>query len=442
MAVTTDDWLQAQYAVLGAALIDSDRVPKVVSETSERDYSGACRTVYATMRRLFLSGAVVDPVSVSNALGAEHRNFILQLMDITPSAANIDHYIAICREQARILAVREIGASLQSAESSDDARKLLEVANGLLVDKPSLRITTMSDALKSFFDRHTGDVKYLSWPIQELNDRLYAEAGDFVVIGGYPSTGKSAFSLQIARHLARKYKVGFFSLETSSEKLFDRMMASMTNLSMDDIKRNNVSQSNWDNICAMSTEIVSTNIELIPAAGMTTADVRTITMMRGYQVIFVDYLQLLQSSGGNRTEQVSSISIALHTIAQSMGVTVFALSQLARQSQSQGSPSGKAILRESGQIDQDADIIMILSLENKDDPAGNRILSIDKNKEGTCPNILLAFDGKHQIFTKAQRTGDVVSKYVADGKKAQRRHREEYQQQQFAELPEDTYVPF
>ena len=89
MAVTTDDWLQAQYAVLGAALIDSDRVPKVVSETSERDYSGACRTVYATMRRLFLSGAVVDPVSVSNALGAEHRNFILQLMDITPSAISI-----------------------------------------------------------------------------------------------------------------------------------------------------------------------------------------------------------------------------------------------------------------------------------------------------------------------------------------------------------------
>ena len=443
MAVTSDGWLQAQYSVLGAALLDSDLVPKVMSETQESDYSGPCRNVYRAMRKLFLSGSIVDPVSVTNSLGADHRGFIMQLMELTPTTANLDHYITLCREQARVLAIREVGHQLTLTESGDEARKLIEQASSMMVDKPSLRITTMADALKSFMNRHTGTARYLTWPVPELNDRLYAEPGDFIVIGGYPSTGKSAWSLQCAWHLSRNYKVGFFSLETSSEKLFDRQMASVARISMDEIKRNSITQDNWDKLCAMTQEITTRNIELIPAAGMSPADVRAVTMMRGYQVIFIDYLQLLSGTGGNRTEQVSSISIALHTMAQSMGVTVFALSQLARQS-TQEKSSGKAVLRESGQIDQDADIIMILSLEKKDDPSGNRILSIDKNKEGTCPNILLAFDGKHQTFTKAQRTGDVLGKFVADGKKAkrQRREAEPQEEQTFLPLPDDYKVPF
>lgn len=443
MAVTSDGWLQAQYGVLGSALLDSDLVPKVMSETQEADYSGPCRNVYRTMRKLFLSGSIVDPVSVSNALGTDHRSFIMQLMELTPTTANLDHYITLCREQARVLAIREVGHQLTLTESGDEARKLIEQASSMMVDKPSLRITTMADALKSFMNRHTGTARYLTWPVPELNDRLYAEPGDFIVIGGYPSTGKSAWSLQCAWHLSRNYKVGFFSLETSSEKLFDRQMASVARISMDEIKRNSISQDNWDKLCAMTQEITTRNIELIPAAGMSPADVRAVTMMRGYQVIFIDYLQLLSGTGGNRTEQVSSISIALHTLAQSMGVTVFALSQLARQS-TQEKSSSKAVLRESGQIDQDADIIMILSLEKKDDPSGNRILSIDKNKEGTCPNVLLAFDGKHQTFTKAQRTGDVLGKFVADGKKAkrQRREAEPQEEQTFLPLPDDYKVPF
>lgn len=439
MAVSAQDWLQAQYSVIGSALIEPDLVPKVIAETSAADYTGHCRTVYNAMRKLFISGATVDPVSLAADLGPNYRTLLVELMEITPTAANLDMYISLCREQSRVLAVREIGHELTTAENSDAIRGLLEKASGMMVDKPTLRITTMSDALKSFMSRHTGDTKYLSWPVRELDDRLYAEPGDFIIFGGYPSTGKSAWALQCAWHWAQRHKVGFFSLETSSEKLFDRQMAAVARISMDAIKRNAITQEGWDKVCTMTQEITSRNIELIPAAGMTAADVRAITMMRGYQIIFVDYLQLLQSAGGNRTEQVSAISIALHTIAQSMGVTVVALSQLARQNQQ--NQSGKAILRESGQIDQDADIIMILSLEDKDKPDGNRILSIDKNKEGTCPNILLAFDGKHQTFTKAQRTGDVVSKFVADGKKARRRSREA-EQMNFNELPLDYPTPF
>ena len=413
MAMNQEDWLQAQYSVIGAALIDNAVVPKVIAETSQKDFSGSCLTVYSAIRKVFLSGGVVDPVSVGAVVGPDYREFMVQVMEVTPTAANIDHYIRICREQARVAAIQDIARQMVDTDDSGKLRKLMETASGMMVDRPSIKITTMDDALRSFMDRHTKQTEYLTWPVRELNDRIYAELGDLVIIGGYPSSGKSAWALQCAWHWARKYKVGFFSLETSSEKLFDRQMAAVAGLSMDDIKRNTIKQDGWDKLCGMSDDITARSLELVPAAGMTPADVRAVTMMRGYQIIFVDYLQLLQGNGENRTAQVTAISIALHTMAQSMGVTVVALSQLARQPQQQKNVApDMSALRESGQIEQDADLIMMLSLADRDNPEGNRELRIRKNKEGTCPNILLAFDGKHQTFSKAQRTGDTVQQFA------------------------------
>lgn len=443
MAVKEDIWLEAQYSVLGSMLISPEVVPKVMSETSDRDYSGTCLTVYRAIRKLFQGGTPVDPVSVAGLLGSNYRDFLLQLMEITPTAANIDHYIALCREQARVSGIRDIARKMAETDNSDAIRKLMEQANGLMVDKPTLRVTTMQDALESFMDRHSREVEYLTWPIRELNDRIYSEPGDFIVIGGYPSSGKSAWALQCAWHWAKDHKVGFFSLETSSEKLFDRQMSAAAQLSMDVIKRNTFSQQDWDRICSMTQEITSRNLELVPAAGMTPADVRAVTMMRGYQIILVDYLQLLQGSGENRTAQVTATSIALHTMAQSMGVTVVALSQLARQDkQSKNAPPDLSSLRESGQIEQDADVVMLLSVPEKDNPAGNRELRIRKNKEGTCPSIKLAFDGKHQTFSKASE--DMLGQYVRSNRRKPQKTPvlQEKDPNQLELLPNDTPVPF
>lgn len=405
MAVTDDKWLDAQYSVLGSMLISPEVVPKVMHETAENDYCGGCLTVFRAIRTLFLAGTPVDPVSVANTLGAKYREFLVQLMTVTPTAANIDLYIGICREQSRVAAIRDLANRMAAEEDMDKLRSLVEQANGLMVQRPGLKITTMQDALASFMSRHTQEREYLTWPVSDLNEWIYAEPGDFIVIGGYPSSGKSAWALQCAWHWARDHKVGFFSLETSAEKLFDRQMSAFFDLTMDDIKRNNITDKHWQDIATIHPEILARNLELIPAAGMSPADVRAVTMMRGYQIIFVDYLQLLQGSGENRTTQVTAISIALHTLAQSMGVTVVALSQLARQSDKQSkSDPDMSSLRESGQIEQDADLVMMLSLADKNQPGGNRNLRIRKNKEGVCPNVLLAFDGKHQTFSKAKGT--------------------------------------
>ncbi len=441
MPVNNEDWLQAQNSVLGAALIEPELVPKVIHMTSSADFFGPSQTVYSAMRKLFQEGMPVDVVSVANVLGAEYRQYLMQLMEVVPTTANLDYYIQLCREQSKVLSVKSLASQIGAVENSDDIRTLLEKANTLMVDKPALRITTMQDALTSFFGRHSGDIKYLSWPIPDLNDRLYAEDGDFILIGGRPSTGKSAFSLQCAWHWAADVKVGFFSLETSSAKLFDRKMSGIAGISMDNIKRNNISQEQWEHITSISSTIVSKNIELIEAAGFTPADIRSVTMMRGYKLIIIDYVQLLQASGANRTEQVTNISLALHRMAQDMKVTIVALSQLKRKSD--GSTPDNSDLRESGQLEQDADIIMQLTLENKDNPDGNRELYITKNKEGTCPKIVLAFDGKLQTFKKALRTNEIVRGLIHEGKKARRSTgKADKDENQFTMLPEDTQVPF
>ena len=399
MSVTNDDYLNAQNAVLGSALIEPDLVPKVIQATRKEDFTGACRTVYDTMSRLYQDGAPVDVVSIGAALGAEYRRFLVELMEITPSAANIDHYIRLCREQAKVFAVRSLAQSLMVADSSDAIRDLLDQANALMVDKSALRITTMDAAMKSFLARHTGDTKYLSWPVRDLDDRLYAEAGDFIVVGGYPSAGKSAWALQCAWHWAKDVRVGFFSLETSSEKLFDRQMSAVSGLTMDQIKRNQISQEEWDKVCVMSQQIVTRNLELVPAAGMTPAEIRSVTAMRRYGIIIIDYVQLLSASGFNRTEQVTNISLALHRMAQDMGVTILALSQLKRKDADDAPESSD--LRESGQLEQDADIILMLKLEDKNKPDGNREMFITKNKYSN--------DGKRARRKNTQKAGEQFS---------------------------------
>lgn len=421
MVMNANDWTMAQYSVLGSVLIEPRLVPKMVSLTRSEDFSGPCSTVYEVMRKLFAAGVPVDIISLRDALNGQYGEFMMQLMEVTPTAANLEHYIRLCRKQAQLQQLKSLGSELLALEDLEKGRTLLEQASALLVDKPGVRIVSMSDALGSFFDRHTGEVKYLSWPVPELNNVLYAEKGDFILVGGYPSAGKSAWSLQCAWHWAGSHKVGFFSLETSPEKLFDRQMAGVANLTMDDIKRNRIGQGDWDRICMDTNRITERNLEIIPAAGMTAADIRSITMMRRYEIILIDYIQLLGSSGNNRTEQVTNISLSLHRMAQDMGVTVVALSQLKRKSGDEEPESSD--LRESGQLEQDADVIQILQLEKKNEPEGNRVLHITKNKEGTCPKILLAFDGKHQLFSKANRSSDTLQQLVHDGKKVRRENR-------------------
>lgn len=439
MAVTAESWLQAQYSVLGAVLIDSGTVGPVIQDTTEDDYSGPCKTVFQAIKRIFVSGQTVDVVSVANALGQQYYDFLKQLMEITPSAAGIHGYISICRSQARVLALQNLGRKLADAANEDETREIMAQANAILVERQSTKVYSMAEMLHAFSNRALVEKVYTRWPIAELNERLFTEQGDFVILGGYPSAGKSAFALQCAAMWARNKRVGFYSLETSQDKLFDRFMAAYQDLSLSDIKQNALKDADWASIAQHSGDITSLQLEVIPAAGMTTADIKAAALSRRHEVIIIDYLQLIRGSGNNRYEQVTNISMELHTMAQSMGVLILALSQLKRSGQSSDAAPTMTDLRESGQLEQDADLIMLLYLDKDEKADGIRILRIAKNKEGTRPAIRLDFDGPHQRFSKADSTGSVAAHYAAQGRAARRNRREP---EQMSLLPPDTPVPF
>lgn len=444
MLVDSSKWADAQYSVLGSALIEPKVVPLVLAQTSERDFSGPCQTVYSAMADVFNSGFPVDVVTVARKLGADYQGFLKQLMEITPTAANVESYITICREQARVLQCREIGKELASSDDSKTVRKLLEDGMNLMSSAQANRTVNMNDALRRFFDRAEKPLRYLSWPIKELENELHVGAGKFLVLGAEPSVGKTAFALQCAWHWATAGKVGFFSFETDPETLFDRLISGFSGISMEAIKTNRISRKEWERICQATQAITSRKLEIISAAGMTVSDIRAKVMETGYKVVIIDYLQIVSSKGGSRYEQVTNISIDLHTLAQSLGVTVLALAQLSR-TEDERAPRNSD-LRESGQIEQDADVIMMLQLEKRSLPDGPRKLFVTKNKEGQLSQMLLTFDGKHQTFAK----GGQLDSAVADAKEKKQKYKGGSLPPvqsgpipgQFEILPEDPDNPF
>lgn len=444
MLVGSEKWTDAQYSVLGAALIEPKVVPRIMAQTCETDFSGAGRTVYLAMAEVFNSGFPVDVVSVAAKLGAEYRDFLVQLMEITPTAANVESYISICREQSRVLSCREIGKELSNCEDSKTARQLLEDASKLMLSVQTNRTVTMDASLRRFFERGEHPVKYLSWPIAELEKELHVGAGKFLILGAEPSVGKTAFALQCAWHWATAGKVGFFSFETDPETLFDRLISGFVGIPMENIKTNRISRKEWDLICQATQAITSRKLEIVSAAGMTVSEIRAKIMESGYKVVIIDYLQIVSSRGGSRYEQVTNISIDLHTMAQSLGVIVLALAQLSR-SEDERAPRNSD-LRESGQIEQDADVIMMLQLEKRSRPEGPRKLYITKNKEGQLSQMLLTFDGRHQRFAK----GGLLDSAVAEAREVKKRHKGGSAPPipsgpvpgQLELLPADTDVPF
>lgn len=431
-----DRWLEAQVAVIGIALIFPELAPRVIAETDAKDYTGDYRTVYCAIQDLLAENKPIDPVIVRNHIGGAIAPVLRNAMDQTLTAANFDHYLAACKAQARLAGIRTVAFSLLDAATLDEARGLVDKAHELTAERSHIRAVTMAEALQTFFDTHqAGKKEYLDWGIAALNSNLYVDGGDFVILGGYPSDGKSALMLQMAWHMAKKQHVGIFSFETSSPKLFDRLTAHVAKVPFASIKRSDMRIEDWQRVNSLTNSICESRLEIIEAAGMNANDVLSLTVSRRYEVVFIDYLQLIRgdtSRGGNRTEEVTRVSMALHTMAQRHGITVIALSQLTRpqkaQPRKQKYPSagddpdseeystvpapGLSDLRESGQLEQDADVVMFLYRLFPGAKNETRRLKIAKNKEGRLGAFNLNFDGNTQTFSRS--TYEEITRIAAE----------------------------
>ena len=395
--------LDAEYSVIGCLLVDPTICGELISLTREEDFTvPELRTVYRAAVRLFNAGRPVDAVTIRGVCGTEYNDLLMQCMEVTPTAFGWRAYISAMQEQTRVTRLHELAAQLADARTSKQARELLGEASEILSEKNASSIVTMEQALVGFFTEQGEKRRFISWGIDRLDRRLYTDYGDFVIVAGRPSAGKTALALQMAAYMAQQASVGFYSLETSPAKLTNRLVSNRCIVDFGRINRREMNQDEWMRAAKGKTELAALQLEFVPASGWSVQDILSTALARRHKVVFIDYLQQLRGRGRDRFEQVTNISLDLHAMAQTHGILVVALSQLSRASASRNDAAPTLTdLRESGQIEQDADAVLALYINpDEDAPLDDRKLRVLKNKEGTLGEFSLSFDGTTQTFAE------------------------------------------
>ena len=442
MLTLSSEAISAEVGVLGSMLIDEAAVGPVMMAVSEEDFlTQEAKRVFQAIRTRYTRGEPVDPLLIAADLGDAYRPVLAKYIDETVTAANAEHYAQALKRTSRLYRLRRLGEELSQAADEDACRALIDRGNLLLCERPGVRQLTMEQGFREFFARHDPKhpPEYVKWGLGGLDQEVHAAGGDMVVIGGYPSAGKTAFALQIAFAMARTRRVGFFSYETAADKLHDRTVACQAQLSFRQIMTGKLEEADFQRVYELRSRLTAPGLELIEASGMTVSAIGSYAMAHHYDVILVDYLQKIPAARGGRPlndfERVSQVSSGLQQLGRSTGKVIIALSQLSRmERRKDGSilPPTMASLRQSGQIEQDADVVLLLYKAVPDAPLSQRVLDVVKNKDGESGrHMMLDFDGDKQRFSKADQTYIPPSKREPDP-----------QQNIFHALPEGGRTPF
>lgn len=409
MAELSADALRAERAVVGSMLLDARCVGLVMQQAAPESISDpVCRTLFEATRRLWLERQPIDPVTVLAAAGGKHQEYIAELMRETPTAANVESYLAIVLDHARLAAYQAAANEiLFSCKTADDAQRIWDRLGRELMARKKVRCLSMSEAINRYLDRMNDDSPPETLPlgIPELDKLLGLRRGKFLILAADSSAGKTALALQFSYHLAAVgKKVGFFSLETDNDTLTDRLMAEtqVASVNLPRTKAKALTSADYQRVVDAGQRSARIGLDLIDSIE-TCDEIRSWTIQRGYDVIVVDYLQLINADGEKRWDIVTNISMQLHRLAQQIGVTVIGLSQI-----TPPDAGGKKArltmdsLRESRQLKHDADVILLL--ETCDDFPGGRTLTVAKNKDGRRnQGMKLVFDAEHMTFAYAKR---------------------------------------
>ena len=401
--------LSAQTAVIGSMLIDPSCIPVLMSQLDPDDFPDTTnRHIFEAFRSLYLANKTIDPVTVLAELGSDaYSPTLADMMRLTPTSANCEEYARILRDSSQLRSIQQACWRIGSSEPMDlaQARELLADAAMLLVTSGSrIKRYKYTELIHRFLDRQNSDAPrdFLDFGIPVLNKRVHVSKGDFVILGAYSSVGKTAFALQLGLSVAKHGKrVGFYSYETNEEHAGDRMVANDADVDLQRIKEKKLSGADINRIIYAGQRSELYPFELIESARMNTADLRLDILSHRYEVVFLDYVQLVPGKGTERKDVVQQVSMDLHAMCQELGVTIIALSQVTLPPLKEDK-SRRWIcmqdLRESKQLLQDGETILLLDLEHPQNRASDRVLIIDKNKDGPTGNFFLTFDPRHMRF--------------------------------------------
>ena len=403
-------WKRAQESVIGALLIDPDYSAGLIFQSAKPSHFGETelRHVFEAARELWNENRQLDAVTILDRAGSEYEQLLRDCMINTPTARNLPAWLEICQDSARLTAMQAEALAIVNADRADDAAAAWERMGTMLQDADQGEDLSLGELIGDYCDRMQDKrpVRYLNWGIESLDRDLYVSGGQFGVIAADSSVGKTALALQFAYHMAADgHRVGFFSLETPKENLEDRLLAQyqVAGIPLPSTKRKKLTDE--DLRAAGEAGMRSDQIYLRILRNYETLErIRAKTIQRRFDVIFIDYVQLIDAPGRERWDIVTNISMGLHRMAQQLGITVIGLSQITPAVKGQKAPT-KDDLRESRQLKQDADFILLLYPDTEEGvPPTARVLEIAKNKDGRCARLRMDFEPEHMTFKYHAKT--------------------------------------
>ena len=416
--------LEAEMSVLGVAFLDDKLISKIVEEVNEdMFYDDRNKKLFQAIKSLHEQSIAIDVTTVSNELD-KTKNFsavggieyLTEVIDSVATAANLDYYINIIKEKAIVRNLINTATDIvtEAYEEEDNVTSLLDTAEKNILDVVRSRQTSefvpISEALRSaqeqleYLAQNKSTISGLETGFIDLDKATSGlHEGEMIVIAARPGMGKTAFALNIATHAAMTTKkaIAIFNLEMSKEQLVNRMLSALGGIEGKKLQNGQMMQTEWKKCNEAMSQLADTNMYIEDNAGITSSDIRAkcrrlASKPEGLGLVIIDYLQLLTLGGkrpDSRQQEVSDISRSIKTMAMELKVPVIALAQLSRNAEKrENNEPMLADLRESGSIEQDADIVMFINRKDyykakeqlgKNDNAETDIIIAKHRKGGT-----------------------------------------------------------
>ena len=434
--------LEAEESVLGSCFLSKYALQKAnESLTAESFYNEKNAKIFSTMTALLEEKTPIDITTVTSYL--KNRNelsevggveYLTEILNYVPTASNIDYYIKSVEESAILRNLIETATEIASEgyRTDESVNEILDNSEKKILSIVKNRKSSEFRTIKDVLMKTQSDLERLSESKGEITglatgwydfDKLTTglHPNEFIIIAARPAMGKTAFALNLATHAAmtQDKSVALFNLEMSAEQLAMRILSSLGQLEGFKLRTGNLMNQDWKRINEASSQLANTNLVIDDTPGITIGEIRAkcrrlASSEKGLALVVIDYLQLISGGknyGTNRQQEVSDISRSLKTLAMELGIPVIALSQLSRNvEQREDKRPLMSDLRESGSIEQDADLVMFLYRDdyyNKeaktDDNTSISELIIGKHRQGPTAKIELLFKKNTSTFVNFRK---------------------------------------
>ncbi|SMC26701.1 replicative DNA helicase [Clostridium acidisoli DSM 12555] len=422
--------IEAEQSVIGSMILDKNSIAAATEVLRSDDfYRENHKIIYSAIMQLFQKDIPVDMITLIEHLRSTEKlegsggiTYISELCNSVPSTANLHSYIEIVKNKAVLRRLIKSSNEIidESYNQQDNVPKVLDSAEKKIFNIAQNKSTSDFEALSTVLERgfseierlynNKGEVTGVPSGFPELDAKTSGfQKGDMVLIAARPSMGKTTFALNLAEYAALRAakSIVVFSLEMSKEQLAYKLLCSEANVDMLKLRTGNLEDSDWDNIAKASGPLAEAKIYIDDTAGISVMEMRSkcrrIKIEHGIDMIVIDYLQLMSGSGESRQQEVSEISRSIKALAKEMQCPVIALSQLSRAPEQRTDHRPMlSDLRESGSIEQDADIVMFLyrdeyyDKETEDKNVAECIIA--KQRNGPTGTVKLAWLGQFSKF--------------------------------------------